>query len=81
VIYSFELIPTFTNFVFVCVGGFSGGDAGSKPKPDPHNALMICRKLGVAPDNAVMVGDTRADTEMGKSAGLGLTVGALHDMT
>lgn len=55
----------------------AGGDAGSKPKPDPHNALMICRKLGVAPDNAVMVGDTRADTEMGKSAGLGLTVGVL----
>jgi len=55
----------------------AGGDEDSKPKPDPHNALKICRQLGVAPEEALMVGDTRADTEFGKNAGFKLTFGVL----
>ena len=52
-----------------------GDDPGCKPKPDPHNALFICDQLGVDPMNAVMVGDTPADTIMGQAANLGLTIG------
>ncbi|KAK5984472.1 Choline dehydrogenase mitochondriallike [Xiphosphorus maculatus], partial [Trichostrongylus colubriformis] len=54
-----------------------GDDPGSKPKPHPHNAISICRILQVAPENAVMVGDTPADLRMAKAAGLGAAVGVL----
>ncbi|KAE9413524.1 hypothetical protein Angca_006169 [Angiostrongylus cantonensis] len=54
-----------------------GDDPGSKPKPHPHNAESICRVLQVAPENAVMVGDTLADIGMARSAGLGTAVGVL----
>ncbi|KAI6240868.1 hypothetical protein M3Y99_00394700 [Aphelenchoides fujianensis] len=53
-----------------------GDDNGSLPKPHPHNALSICRVLGVDPKDALMVGDTLADMGMGRSANLG-TVGVL----
>ena len=54
-----------------------GDDKEGKPKPDPHNALHICEKLGVRPSETIMVGDTPADTLMGQQAKLGLTVGVL----
>jgi choline dehydrogenase len=54
-----------------------GDDPDSVPKPDAHNALRICDVLGVAPDTAVMVGDTSADMEMGRAAKLGATVAVL----
>ena len=54
-----------------------GDDSFSKPKPDPHNAKMICQRLGVKPSETIMVGDTPADTLMGQQAKLGLTVGVL----
>jgi len=54
-----------------------GDDKEGKPKPDPHNALYICDKLGVRPSDTIMVGDTPADTLMGQQAKLGLTVGVL----
>lgn len=54
-----------------------GDDSFSKPKPDAHNALYICEQLGVEPHNAIMVGDTPADTIMGQAANLGLTIGVL----
>lgn len=52
-----------------------GDDHTSKPKPAPDNALNICKELNVCPTKTVVVGDTTADTGMGKSAGLGLIVG------
>lgn len=55
----------------------AGGDEDSRPKPDPHNALKICRSLGVAPAETAMIGDTRADAQFGKNAGLGLVLGVL----
>jgi len=64
-----------------------GDDKEGKPKPNPHNALYICDKLGVRPSDTIMVGDTPADTLMGQQAKLGLTVGVLtgvgniHDLT
>merc|ERR1719411_1588572 len=54
-----------------------GDDKEGKPKPDPHNALYICDKLGERPSDTIMVGDTPADTLMGQQAKLGLTVGVL----
>merc|ERR1719414_2763963 len=54
-----------------------GDDAHCQPKPNPHNALYICKKLGVRPADTIMVGDTPADTLMGQQAKLGLTVGVL----
>ena len=36
---------------------------------DPHNALYICKTLGVDPSQTVMVGDTPADTLMGQEVG------------
>ncbi|EFO24938.1 hypothetical protein LOAG_03545 [Loa loa] len=54
-----------------------GDDAGSIPKPHPHNALSICRTLNVDPQDAIVVGDTLADMGMGRSANLGSTVGVL----
>ncbi len=54
-----------------------GDDPGSKPKPDPHNLLEICKKMSVPLSEAIMVGDTPADTVMGKKAQIGLTVGVL----
>ena len=54
-----------------------GDDSHGKPKPDPHNALHICKHLKVSPTNTIMVGDPPADTLMGQQANLGLTVGVL----
>lgn len=54
-----------------------GDDKDSLPKPHAHNALSICRQLGVDPREAFMVGDTLADMGMGRSANLGATVGVL----
>ena len=54
-----------------------GDDKDSISKPNPHNALFICEKLGVSPSKTIMVGDTPADTIMGQQAQLGLTLGVL----
>merc|ERR1712106_319767 len=54
-----------------------GDDKISKSKPDPHNAIYICNELNVDLSDAIMVGDTPADTIMGQAANLGLTIGVL----
>lgn len=51
------------------------GDDGIPLKPAPDAALEVCRRLGVAPGAAIMVGDTIADLEMARRAGLALAVG------
>lgn len=47
-----------------------GADQVSKPKPDPESGFLVLRKLGVAPGNAVMVGDTTHDVLMAHGAGM-----------
>jgi len=54
-----------------------GDDKDSLPKPHAHNALSICRQLGVDPQEAFMVGDTLADVRMGRNAKLGKSIGVL----
>lgn len=45
------------------------GDTGANCKPHPEPVLTACRKIGVAPENALMVGDDLRDIEAGQGAG------------
>ena len=46
------------------------GDAGLAPKPDPAMLLHAASELGQRPEDVVMVGDSRADVEAGRRAGM-----------
>jgi phosphoglycolate phosphatase-like HAD superfamily hydrolase len=59
------------------VDAISCGDDGLPTKPSPLALLSLCRSLDVAPNRAVVVGDTPADMQMGRAAGAGLVVGVL----
>jgi len=39
------------------------------PKPSPEPVLLICKKLGIPPDETIVIGDFRFDIESGKAAG------------
>ena len=54
-----------------------GDDEENVAKPAPDNIINICRHLKVKTEETFMIGDTPADTIMGKSAQAGLTVGVL----
>ena len=54
-----------------------GGDDPIQPKPSPDQLYYICSKLGVAPHDTIMVGDTSTDMKLGRNAGAGLSVGVL----
>lgn len=41
-----------------------------KPKPDPESALLACERLGVAPEEAVFIGDSVYDMLCAKGAGV-----------
>jgi phosphoglycolate phosphatase-like HAD superfamily hydrolase len=51
----------------------------TRTKPAPDALLYICDTLDVPPANAIFVGDTAVDMEMGVAAGVGLTVGVIHE--
>ena len=50
---------------------YLGGDSvpPDRHKPAPDLALLAMRRLGVAPERTVVVGDTRTDMTMGRAAG------------
>jgi phosphoglycolate phosphatase len=52
-------------------------DDGPAVKPAPEMVLGVCSRLGVAPARTAVVGDSTADLEMGRRAGVGLVVGVL----
>lgn len=52
-------------------------DDGIPVKPAPDMVLRVCEACGVAPERAVVVGDSPADLRMGRAAGAGLVVGVL----
>ncbi|CAI2295477.1 unnamed protein product [Caenorhabditis sp. 36 PRJEB53466] len=54
-----------------------GNDVGIVPKPSPHCAIQICKRLNVDLKEALMVGDTIADLKMGKVAGLRASVAVM----
>ncbi|NKI36020.1 HAD-IA family hydrolase [Wenzhouxiangella sp. XN79A] len=51
------------------VAALVGGDDTDRPKPAPDPVEQACRLLGVAPGEAVMVGDDRRDIQAGRAAG------------
>ena len=48
---------------------YLGGDSVARPKPAPDLAELAMSKLGVAPEESVVIGDSAADLAMGKAAG------------
>lgn len=46
------------------------GDTLPVKKPDPRPVLHACAQLGVAPDEAVVIGDSVNDVQAGRRAGL-----------
>ena len=46
------------------------GESRFKPKPDPEILNYIMHHLNVSKEEAVMVGDTKADVMAGKNAGI-----------
>ena len=57
----------------------AGADSGHGAKPAPGPLLAFCTAVGVAPDRAVMVGDSTHDLIAGRAAGMA-TVGVLTGM-
>lgn len=53
-------------------------DDVKKHKPDPEGLLQALAHIDVAPQHAVMVGDTTADIGAGKAAGVAYTIGLTH---
>jgi len=45
------------------------GDDVEKGKPSPDIVLLACKRLGITPAEALLVGDTKADVEAGRRAG------------
>ncbi len=41
-----------------------GDDSEMKPKPDAHNIHLICSRLGVNPQQTVMVGDSTGQRDI-----------------
>ena len=48
---------------------YLGGDSAPRPKPAPDLAQQAMSRLGVAPEESVVIGDSSADLEMGRAAG------------
>jgi phosphoglycolate phosphatase len=47
-----------------------GGNSFASKKPDPEGARKLLEESSVAPEHAVMVGDSHVDVETGRNAGL-----------
>lgn len=45
------------------------GDTCAKKKPDPMPLLHAAEQLGVAPENALMIGDSQSDVKAARAAG------------
>lgn len=59
------------------VDALACGDDGVPVKPAPDLVWAVCKATGVAPDRAMVVGDSVADMKMGRAAGAGQVVGVL----
>ena len=45
------------------------GDQVARRKPDPEAVLLACARLGVAPREALFIGDSQNDVDAGRAAG------------
>jgi phosphoglycolate phosphatase-like HAD superfamily hydrolase len=52
-------------------------DDGIKTKPAPDMVTVICQRMDIHPRNVIVVGDTVADLQMARSAGVGYAIGVL----
>ena len=52
-------------------------DDGIKAKPAPDMVTTICAHMNIDPRKAIVIGDTVADLQMGRSAGAGYVIGVL----
>ena len=50
-------------------GWVFGGDSFARKKPDPMPLLGTCAAMGVAPERALMVGDSQNDAQAARAAG------------
>jgi trehalose 6-phosphate phosphatase len=57
------------------VDGVEAGRLGLPGKPAPDTFLEAARRLGVAPERAVVLEDARAGVEAGRRGGFGLVIG------
>jgi len=48
---------------------YLGGDSAPRPKPAPDLAQYAMSRLGVSPQESVVIGDSAADLAMGRAAG------------
>ncbi|WP_328804514.1 HAD family phosphatase [Paenibacillus apii] len=79
VVTSDESKMTAEHLEWLGIAGYFGSvvtrDRVSKGKPAPEMAETACRELGVLPEETVVIGDSNADMQMGRGAGLRLTIG------
>lgn len=50
-------------------------DLHMPPKPAPDKIWAVCQSVGVHPNDAIMIGDTPADMQMGRNAGVMAQIG------
>lgn len=50
-------------------------DANMPPKPAPDKIWAVCQAVGVHPHDTIMIGDTPADMQMGRNAGVMAQIG------
>ncbi|WP_051507314.1 HAD family hydrolase [Saccharibacillus sacchari] len=60
--------------LFDCI---NGRDLVQEGKPAPDLVFEACRRLGVQPEQAIVIGDGGADMEMAKRAGARLAIGVV----
>ena len=58
-----------------------GADGVHRPKPDPEIVDTICRRLGIAPERSIMVGDSASDVKCGLNAGCLASIGVASGLT
>lgn len=55
-----------------------GNDLVEQGKPYPEMVYKACKELGLAPNQVAVIGDTNSDMQMGKSAGVAVTIGLMR---
>jgi phosphoglycolate phosphatase len=60
---------------------FLGYDSVKNPKPAADPVHLACRLLGIAPEEALVVGDNLHDLEMAHNSGAGAAIGVLTGTT
>lgn len=53
------------------------GDEVTESKPSAYPLLTLCKQANISPEECIIVGDTSADTGMGRNANAALIVGVL----